>query len=111
MDLPIKVVLTRPVVVDDQTYDCLFFDEPDVAIQIEYAEVEAGWSDPPSKADAARVNLFWISRLAGVTEAVAGKIKASDLDAVNAAVEVVLGLDVDEGAGAGGASGNAEPAK
>lgn len=111
MDLPIEVPLTRPVTVDGQTYDTLQFDEPDLAAQIAYAELEATFSNPPTPIDAARVNLFWIARLADVPEVVAGKIKDSDLEAVNAAAEAVFGFKAAQGEGSGGSSGNETPAK
>ncbi len=111
MDFPIDVPLKRPIVVGDKTYEKLSFDEPDLAAQIAYAELEATFSDPPSPIDAARVNLFWIARLADIPEAVAGKIKDSDLEAVNAAAEAVLGFKAGKGADAGDASGNEAPAK
>lgn len=113
MDLPIEVPLKRPVVVGDQTYDKLLFDEADLNAEIAYADLEASFSNPPSKIDAARVNLFWISHLAGIPEAVAGKIKNSDLDAVNEAVETILKPMFDKGKDEedGDASGNETPAK
>lgn len=124
MDLPIVVALTRPVVVGDQTYDKLSFDEPDLDAQIAYAELEASFPEPkmveqtngPPKAvhspiTAAKVNRFWLSRLSGVSETVVGKIKDSDLEAVNAAAEVVLGFKPAKGKDAGDGSGNEPPAK
>ena len=120
MDLPIEVTLKRPVVVGDQTYDKLFFDEPDLDTQIAYAELEASFPEPKmveqpdgpplavhSPITAAKVNRFWLARLSGVSEAVVGKIKDSDLEAVNAAAEVVLGLKESKGED----SGNEPPAK
>jgi hypothetical protein len=122
MDLPIEVKLTRPVVVNEQTYDKLAFDEPDLDAQIAYAELEASFPEPKmveqpdgselavhSPITAAKVNRFWLARLSGVSEAVVGKIKDSDLQAVNAAAEAVLGLK--EGKGDGAGSGNEPPAK
>jgi hypothetical protein len=122
MDLPIEVKLTRPVVVNEQTYDKLAFDEPDLDAQIAYAELEASFPKPKmvkqpdgselavhSPITAAKVNRFWLARLSGVSEAVVGKIKDSDLLAVNAAAEAVLGLK--EGKGEGAGSGNEPPAK
>lgn len=115
MDLPIEVSLTRPVGIDDKTYDKLSFDEPDLDAQIAYAELEATFSDPPTAIDGARVNRFWIARLADIPESVAGKIKDSDLVAVNAAAEAVLGFKAGTGEGegddAGEALGNEAPAK
>ena len=102
MDLPIEVKLTRPVVVNEQTYDKLAFDEPDLDAQIAYAELEASFPK-------AKVNRFWLARLSGVSEAVVGKIKDSDLEAVNAAAEAILGFK--EGKGEGAGSGNEPPAK
>ncbi len=122
MDLPIEVKLTRAVVVNEQTYDKLLFDEPDLDTQIAYAELEASFPEPKmveqpdgselavhSPITAAKVNRFWLARLSGVSEAVVGKIKDSDLAAVNAAAEAVLGLK--EGKGEGAGSGNEPPAK
>lgn len=124
MDLPIVVPLTRPVVVDDQTYDTLSFDEPDLDTQIAYAELEASFPKPEmveqpdgstlsvhSPITAAKVNRFWLARLSGVPERVIGKIKDSDLAAVNAAAEACLGLPDRKAKGAGEASGNEPPAK
>jgi hypothetical protein len=124
MDLPIEVTLTRPVVVGDQTYDKLLFDEPDLDTQIAYAELEASFPEPKmveqpdgselpvhSPITAAKVNRFWLARLSGVPEAVIGKIKDSDLGAVNAAAETVLGFKAGKGEGAGGGSGNEPLAK
>lgn len=113
MDLPIVVTLTRPVVVGDQTYDKLSFDEPDLASQIDYAELEATFSNPPTPVDATRVNRFWISRLSEIPEAVAGKIKESDIEAVNAAVEQILKPIQDKrlGGDTAGSEGNEPPAK
>ena len=122
MDLPIEVKLTRPVVVNEQTYDKLAFDEPDLDAQIAYAELEASFPKPKmvkqtdgselavhSPITAAKVNRFWLARLSGVPESVVGKIKDSDLQAVNAAAEAVLGLK--EGKGEDAGSGNEPPAK
>ncbi len=124
MDLPIEVPLTRPVTVDDQTYDKLMIDEPDLDTQIAYAELEASFPEPKmveqedgselavhSPITAAKVNRFWLARLSGVSEAVVGKIKDSDLEAVNAAAEAVLGFQAAKGKGAGDGSGNERPAK
>ena len=124
MDLPIEVPLTRPVTVDGQTYDKLTFDEPDLDAQIAYAELEASFPEPKmvkqedgselavhSPVTAAKVNRFWLARLTGVSEAVVGKIKDSDLEAVNAAAEAVLGFQTDKGEKAGESSGNGSPAK
>ena len=122
MELPIEVKLTRPVVVNEQTYDKLAFDEPDLDAQIAYAELEASFPKPKmvnqsdgselavhSPITAAKVNRFWLARLSGVPESVVGKIKDSDLQAVNAAAEAVLGLK--EGKGEHAGSGNEPPAK
>ena len=113
MDLPIDVLLTRPVVIGDQTYDTLSFDEPDLDAQIAYAELEASFSVPPTPIDATRVNRFWIARLANIPEAVAGKIKDSDLEAVNTAAEAVLGFNSGKGKGQadGERQGKKTPAK
>jgi len=124
MDLPIEVPLTRPVTVDGQTYEKLTFDEPDLDAQIAYAELEASFPEPKkvkqedgselavhSPVTAAKVNRFWLARLTGVSEAVVGKIKDSDLEAVNAAAEAVLGFQADKGEKAGESSGNGSPAK
>lgn len=122
MNLPIEVTLTRPVVVDGQTYDKLLFDEPDLDTQIAYAELEASFAEPKmvdqpdgppvavhSPITAAKMNRFWLARLSGVPEAVVGKIKDSDLAAVNAAAESVLREKAAKGKGDG--SGNEPPAK
>lgn len=109
MDLPIKVKLNRPIVVDETEYKSLSFDEPDLDAQIAYAELEATFSDPPTAIDGARVNRFWIARLADIPESVAGKIKDSDLEATNAAAEAALGFKA--GKGSGEALGNETPAK
>jgi hypothetical protein len=124
MDLPIIVPLTRPIVLGDQTFDALSFDEPDLDTQIAYAELEASLPEPEkveqpdgstaevhSAITAAKVNRFWLARLAGVSEQVVGKVKDSDLAAVNAAAEAVMGIAAGEGDGAGDAPGNATPAK
>lgn len=124
MDLPIVVPLTRPIVLADQTFDMLSFDEPDLDAQIAYAELEASLPEPAkveqpdgsiaevhSAITAAKVNRFWLARLAGVSEQVVGKVKDSDLAAVNAAAEVVMGIATNKGEGNGGAPGKAAPAK
>ncbi|MEH6521232.1 hypothetical protein [Sulfitobacter sp.] len=124
MNLPIEVQLTRPVEREGIAYKSLSFDEPDLDTQIAYAELEASFPEPKkveqpdgselavhSPVTAAKVNRFWIARLSGVSEDVAGKIKDSDLDAVNKAVEVVLKFNSDAGDGVGGSSGNVPPAK
>jgi hypothetical protein len=113
MDLPIEVPLKRPVVVGDQTYDKLLFDEPDLGTQIEYAELEASFSVPPSSVDAVRVHLFWISHLGGIPEAVAKKIKSTDIDAIDEVVEAILKPMFKKGADkiVGNDSGNDPPAK
>lgn len=125
MDLPIEVSLKRPLVVDGQTYDTLWFDEPDLDTQIAYAELEQTLPEPEkvkqddgsmlsvhSPITAAKVNRFWLARLAGVTEQIIGKVKDSDLGAVNAAAEAVMGLTAgNKGDGAGDALGNETPAK
>lgn len=111
MDLPIEVPLKRPIVLDGQTYDKLTVDEPDLNMQIAYAELETGFSDPPTPVDAVRVNLFWISNLAEIPEKVAVKIKDTDLAAVMAAVSQALGIDDSEEADVEGAQGNETPAK
>lgn len=126
MDLPIEVTLKRPVVVDDKTYDKLVFDEPDLAAQIAFAELEESFPDlktitleggaerkvyPPVVQ--AKVTLFWIARLSGVPEKVACKIKESDLEAVNRATLIALGHTVDDvsSGGSTGGLGNETPAK
>lgn len=110
MDLPIKVKLTRPVEHEGETYDTLCFDEPDLAAQIAYSELAASFDHPPSDTDGMRVTRFWISRLAGVPEPVAGKIKASDQDAVIAAMDRIMKVSDAETEGDSDA-GNAPPAK
>ncbi|KPU83678.1 hypothetical protein JI58_08080 [Marinosulfonomonas sp. PRT-SC04] len=109
MDLPIEVKLKRPIVIGEMRYDTLSFDEPDLDAQIAYAELEATFSDPRTAIDGARVNRFWIARLADIPESVAGKIKDSDLEATNAAAEAALGFKA--GKGNGDALGNETPAK
>jgi hypothetical protein len=124
MDLPIIVQLKRPFVADGQTYEALSFDEPDLDAQIAYAELEATFPEPEMVAQddgpdlpvyppilAAKVNRFWLARLAGVSEQVVGKVKGSDLDAVNAAAEAVLGFTADRGEGSGDAPRKEIPAK
>lgn len=124
MDLPIDVPLKRPFTVGETKYEVLSFDEPDLATQIAYAELEETFPRPKmvqqddgsmlathSPSTASKVNLFWIARLADIPEPVAGKIKDSDLEAVNAAVETVLKLGSDTDTGAGDTRGNEPPAK
>lgn len=124
MDLPIDVPLKRPFTVGETKYEVLSFDEPDLATQIAYAELEETFPRLKkvkqddgsmlavhSPITASKVNLFWIARLADIPESVAGKIKASDIDAINAAVETVLKIGSDTDTGAGDTPGNAPPAK
>lgn len=110
MDLPIEVTLKRPITVDDVTVDKLSFDEPDLATTLEFAELKAELSEKPTPRDAARVGIFWIARLASVSEKIAGKIKESDLDAINMAVGKILSIN-DDDEGDGDAPGNEDPAK
>jgi len=106
MDYPIKVTLNRPVTHDGETYAVLLFDEPDLGMQVDYSEMEATFDTPPSPKDAARVNLFWMSRLAGVPEAVMRKVKACDIDRLNAAVEAIMGVEKPDAGAAEGDAGN-----
>jgi hypothetical protein len=109
MDLPIDVTLTRPIQNGDAVLSVLHFDEPDLDAQIAYTELEATFADPPSDLDGVRVTRFWIARLAGIPETVAGKIKGSDLKACTAAMDAIL---KQANAGADGdAAGNETPAK
>ncbi|MBT2130129.1 phage tail assembly protein [Aliiroseovarius lamellibrachiae] len=121
MDLPISVPLSRSIEFNGETHKSLSFDEPDLASQIAYAELEAtlgplrevegpgGIVKMRAPIDAARINLFWIASCAGVPEAMAGRIKESDLPAVNAAVSQILASEAVDGEG--GAPGNEVPAK
>lgn len=124
MDLPIDVPLKRPFTVGETTYEVLSFDEPDLATQIAYADLEETFPRPEkveqddgsmlavhSPSTASKVNLFWIARLADIPEPVAGKIKESDIDAINAAVETVLKFGGDTDTVAGDTPGNEPPAK
>ena len=97
--LPIRVPLTRPFDHDGTTYDHLLIDEPDLDAQIAYQELMEGievGGDPAtplaSARDGLRVTRFWVSRCAGVPEAVAGKLKDSDQAAVSAALDQVFGV-------------------
>lgn len=121
MNLPIEVILTRPVVIGDTTYETLTFDEPDLAAQIAYAELEDTLPEPKreeqpdgsflsvtSFATEMKVTRFWIAALSGVSEGVAGSIKESDLDVVNSAVSRILSKSSADG---GGSSGNVSPVK
>ena len=89
MDLPITVPLKRSVIHDGKTYDALTLDEPCLDDQIAYQELletvtlvpspEGDEGEPLTSArDAMRVTRFWIPRLSGVPEAVAGKLKSED---------------------------------
>ncbi len=117
--------LTIPADMAGQDED-LQVQDGDLDTQIAYAELEASFPEPKmveqsdgsvlpvhSPITAAKVNRFWLARLSGVSEDVVGKVKDSDLEAVNAAAEAVLGLTSgkDKGADAGDASGNEAPAK
>lgn len=93
--------LTRPFDHDGTTYDQLLIDEPDLDAQIAYQELMEGievfpspeGADPvASPRDAMRVSRFWISRCAGVPEAVAGKLKSADQFAVTAALDQIFGV-------------------
>ena len=101
--LPIRVPLTRPFDHDGTTYDHLLIDEPDLDAQIAYQELmegievfpspEGAEADPiASPRDAMRVTRFWISRCAGVPEAVAGMLKTADQAAVSAALDQIFGV-------------------
>lgn len=104
MDLPVTVPLKRPITVDDTTYDSLTFDEPDLGSQIAFAELretfrpmvssdEEDGEAEPHPIDAMRVAIFWIARLADVSEEVARKIKGSDVSAVDEVVDAIMGAD------------------
>ncbi|WP_068305274.1 phage tail assembly protein [Pararhodobacter sp. CCB-MM2] len=68
MDYPIEVTLKRPVVIGDQTYATLSFDEPDLATSLAVDEAKTG----------ARQTVVLLAGMAGVPEAVILKIKESD---------------------------------
>ena len=111
-DLPITVKLTRPVTVGETTYSELSFDEPDLDAQIAYAELQATLPGDPKKAteaDGGRVLRFWISHLADVPMAVAGKLKAADIVAVEPVMNKILNVETAEGSG--DASGKSTQAK
>lgn len=117
MELPIKVDLKRPITIGDETYATLSFDEPDIGAQIGFIELQETFRDAkasddgsepePHPVDAMRATAFWISRLAGVPDAVGRKIKESDMPAVNAALSRIMDLSSAEG---DGSSGNEEAA-
>lgn len=92
MELPVTVPLKRPITVGDTTYSELVFDEPDLAAQIAYAELEASFANPPSKVDAARVLHFWISHLADVPAEVASKVKGRDVPAIEVVLDGIMKL-------------------
>lgn len=104
MDLPIEVTLTRPILDGDDRVTVLTFDEPELGDQIDFADMLAAMPDAPTQADAARCNLFWIARSAGISEALARKIKSGDLEQVNAVVDKILPESLE---GDGDASGDA----
>ncbi len=108
MDLPITVPLKRPIIIGDQTTNELVFDEPDIDTQIAYMELSAGFPDEPTQIHAMQASLFWIARLSGVSTEIAGKVKETDMPAVQEAVQAILDVDGDDG---GDGSGNEDPAK
>lgn len=107
LKLPHRLPLTRPIEHNGDIIDALTFDEPDLDAQICLAELYEGIKDAesPTDVEALRVNRFWIARLAAVSEAVAGKIKSSDEEAVMRTVNAILdqGKGVEDGQGNGGA--------
>ncbi len=107
---PIIVPLKRPIKHGEAVFDTLEFDEPDIGLQIELMDYHDRNQipNPPSNADLLRVSLHYISKFANVPEEVASKIKESDMDAVNAAVEVCMGKSDDDKEGG---AGNEAPAK
>lgn len=109
MDFPIKVPLTRPIKNGDEDIAVLWFDEPDLDATIAYAELEKNFPEEPGPVEAGIITRFWISHSAGVSSELAGKVKESDMAAVNEALDKVLGLPAGEGEG--DTSGNETPAK
>lgn len=109
MELPISVPLKRPIDHEGETYSRLDFDEPSLEDQIKYAELEQTFAEIPTNVDGLGVVRFWISRLAGVPLAVAGKVKASDMEEVERALDAIL--KPDPGDEDGDPSGNETPAK
>lgn len=98
--LPIKVKLTRPIKDGDNEIAELALDETDVATEIDYQDLLAGFSDPPTAADSLRALNFWTARMAGISEDLAGKIKVSDQEAVQAATDQVfahMGVKITDG--------------
>jgi len=106
LKLPIVVPLKRPIEFDGETTEVLSFDEPDMDAQLGFIEVTDKMTDPenPTDRESLVAMRFWISRLAGVSEVVAGKIKESDTEAVSAAVAKILGLVEDNDSGNGEAA-------
>lgn len=109
LKLPHRLPLTRPIEHNGEIIDALTFDEPDLDAQIGLAELFEGIKNPeqPTDAEAMRVNRFWVARLAGVSEAVAGKVKASDEGPVMRAVNAIL----DQLKGGDPGNGGADPAQ
>lgn len=123
MNLPITVPLTRPITIGDMTISELKFDEADLSAQIDFAELEGsmvklgtdvddhGVERPVySNHDGARAHLFWVSRLAGISEEAAGKIKSSDHGAVSEAVDKIMTMEAGISDQVVGDAGNESPA-
>ena len=128
MDYPIEVTLKRPITVDGKVHEKLFFDEPTIGAQIDYAELEAelgiaklraaveAEKDPVAREEiipahvSMQVSLFWVEALSGLPKGAGRLIKSSDQGAVHAAVDAILdGSAVDDQAAE--SAGNATPAK
>lgn len=106
LQFPIVVTLKRAIVLDGETISVLSFDEPDLDAQLAFIEFRDKMGDPekPTELESLMAMRFWISRLAGVSEAAAGKIKGSDTEAVNATVAKILGFVEGEDLGNGEAA-------
>ncbi len=91
MDLPVTVHLKRPIMEGEREIRSLLFDEPDIGTDIDYLEMLEGIDEAPPPHVGMRVSLFWIARLAGISEDAARQIKASDQKAVSDAVDAVFG--------------------
>lgn len=106
LQFPIVVTLKRAIVLDGETISALSFDEPDLDAQLAFIEFRAKLDDPdkPTDRETMLATRLWISHLAGVSEAAAGKIKASDSDAVNDVVAKILGFVEDDDLGNGEAA-------
>jgi len=94
LKLPIVVTLKRSITLGDETISELSFDEPDLDAQLAFIEFRDEMANPeePTELESMLAMRFWISRLAGVSEAAAGKIKDSDTEAVNTTVANILGF-------------------